>query len=113
MVSKEGMTVTEQQKDFARNLIAQTNSYEEWLAVMLFGMPTLLQDQSFLIEMIMQQAEMATNSMPARLNVLIPNMVKICADLGLKFYVPTTAPRGNCQEKGGDYAAALSTEGEG
>lgn len=79
--------MTEQQKQFASNLLAQTKSYEEWLAVMRFGLPTLLQDQEVLIASILSQAEAMAASMPAPINVLMGNAVKICADLNIEFTV--------------------------
>lgn len=85
--------MTEEQKQFAHSLLNQTKTYDEWLAVMRFGLPTLLQDQGVLIGAIMTQAENMANSMPAPINVLMDNTVKICADLEIKFTVDGAEPQ--------------------
>ncbi len=79
--------MTEQQKQFAHNLLNQTKTYEEWLAVMRFGLPTLLQDQEVLVDAMMTQAEMMAGGERNHIESLMRNMVKICADLEIKFTV--------------------------
>lgn len=66
----------------ATELCKKTNSHQEWITLMTFGMPTLLKDQEVLMECIFMEAEReARRTEGARFG---PSWVmRSMADLGL------------------------------
>jgi hypothetical protein len=74
----------EEQKKLAKYLTENCNSYDEWLTVMNFGMPSLLKDTDFLYELIREKAESMPQDGDNPLTVS-QRIRSICKDLNLKF----------------------------
>jgi hypothetical protein len=49
--------MTEKQKQFVDGMIKACDNHEQWLSIVRFGLPTLLQDQPGLIELMQREAQ--------------------------------------------------------
>lgn len=74
-------------RHFVTDLIKNTQTHEEWLAVVRFGLGTLLQNQPLLIECIATEAERIAERAPT----VTPtnHVVGILRDLGLQLSLST------------------------
>lgn len=79
--------VTEIQKEHvAKTLTANCGSHEEWLAIVRYGLQTLLEDQEIFIELLMREAQKeADRKGDDRPFAHIEYAVEILAELGLRF----------------------------
>lgn len=71
--------------NFAIELTDKTKSHEEWLAVVRFGLGTLLQDQHILIEVIVREAQREAAKHPH--HVAADHAASILRELGLRLEV--------------------------
>lgn len=79
--------MTNEQENFAIQLTNDCKTHEQWLAVVRFGLKTLLEDQTLLFEIIVREA----NRMHGRAGIagrVVSDDARIIFDeLGLRFYV--------------------------
>lgn len=74
--------MTIEQENFAVNLTTQTKSHEEWLAVVRYGLGTLLTNQGLLGEIIVNEAVREAEKVPT--HKASDEVAKILRELGLK-----------------------------
>lgn len=80
------MTAQAVKEHVARTLTAQCQTHEEWLAIVRYGLPALLEDQSILIELILREAEQeAARRGDDRVFAYLDYTVAILQELGLRF----------------------------
>lgn len=83
----------EQQKQLAEWLIRGCDSHDKWLIAVRFGLPTLLQDQAYLLQIVVGEAiqPRVRNHMAANTANADPStadaMLYIMGELGLKLTV--------------------------
>jgi hypothetical protein len=77
----------EEYEDFAVTLTDQAKTHGEWLSIVKFGLPTLMQDQKLLMEIIVRRAQVVCDQnkkhVPHR--VVADDAWVIMDELGLKF----------------------------
>ena len=72
-------------EQFAIDLLTRSKTHEEWLAIVRFGMPTLLRESLFLMELITMQA-MRLHDEKLRPTFKLPDYTRyIMWELGLFF----------------------------
>ena len=88
MIAKEAQTREQEQENFAIKLTDQCSTHSEWLAVVRYGLATLLQNQPLLIEIIVREAvkEIERGAVPGS-HVAADEARRIFKELGLRFEV--------------------------
>lgn len=72
----------EKQRLFAKQLTESAKMHGDWLAVVRFGLASLLEDQDFLLELILQEASRLTVEEPLSNND--QEVIRIFKEVGLR-----------------------------
>lgn len=75
------------QENFAITLTDQTTNHQEWLAVVRYGLETLLKDPPLLVEIIVREAERELQRCGIESHVTADHARAIFKDLGLRLTV--------------------------
>jgi hypothetical protein len=78
--------MTIEMENFAVELAAKTQTHAEWLAVVRFGLGTLIENQSLLAEILV--AEAAREAGKISTHKASDEIAKILRELGLRLSVP-------------------------
>lgn len=74
-----------EQENFAVDLAANTKTHDEWLAVVRFGLGTLLKNQALLAEILVAEAMREASKISTHKSS--DEIARICDELGLRFVV--------------------------
>lgn len=74
-------------ENFAIELTDKTDTHQQWLAVMSFGMDTLLKDPSLMMELIAREAERECGRHNIGSRVVADDARHILTELNLRFVV--------------------------
>lgn len=80
--------MSEEVREFAQQLADQTETHEQWLAVVRFGIGTLVRNPEVLAELLIGEANKEFNRQPGTSSVRTAphvHLKRIMDELGLKF----------------------------
>jgi hypothetical protein len=83
----EGVGMTSEQREFVLNLGDQCKTHDAWLALIRFGMGTLLSDQDVLTEILVDEAEREAerHTHGEAKHIASDHLFSIMSELGLRF----------------------------
>lgn len=80
--------MTPEQEQFALDLADNSETHEQWLSIVRFGLKTLIEEQILLVEIISREAKRETERSGLKSRDVSDDMRAIFGELGLRIVLP-------------------------